>query len=36
MVADVAKLSMIRPNELEDNPIGLIYPKAPDFVVFGM
>ena len=36
MVADIPKLGMIRANEFEDNPIGLIHPKAPDFVVFGM
>lgn len=35
MVADIAKLGMVRPNELKDNPIGLIYPKAPHFMVLG-
>ena len=36
MVADIAKLGMVRGNEFEDNPIRLIYPKAPDFMVLGV
>lgn len=36
MVADVAEFSIVWTNEFEHNPIGLIYPKAPYFLLFGM
>jgi len=36
MVANIAKLSMVRADKFEDNPIGLIYSEAPYFVVLGV
>ncbi len=35
-MADIPKLSMIGTNKFEDDPIGAVYPEAPDFVVLGM
>ena len=36
MVADITKLSMIRSNKLEDDPIGLIYSEAPYLILLGV
>lgn len=36
MVSDITKFSLVGTEKLKNNAIGLIDPKAPDLMMFGM